>query len=95
MRNPPLTFDEWAHAIGTHVLEAVPQASMKGKIDDVYRWRYAGRECQVHAISDGTATFITLECTRRVAVMRRPESVAIAEQTQADVAQRIIGWFRS
>ena len=92
MEMPQLTFDQWAQAIGSRVLEVVPQASVKRKFEDVYRWTYAGRECQLHAVSDRMATFVALHCGQR-AVLHRPQSIAIDGETQAEVAARIIGWF--
>ncbi|HEV3152320.1 MAG TPA: hypothetical protein VGZ02_00795 [Candidatus Baltobacteraceae bacterium] len=92
METPQLTFDQWAQAIGSRVLEAIPQASVKRKFEDVYRWTYAGRECQLHAVSDNTATLVALQCGQR-ALLHRPQNIEIAGDTQADVAARIIGWF--
>lgn len=94
MEQPGLTFDQWAQAICSYVREAYPEACVKHKFDDVYRWTYGGRECQVHALSEDAAAFIVLHCTQRPAIARRPERVSIAQATQAGIARRIIGWFK-
>ena len=88
-----LTFDQWAEAIGKRVLEAVPDACLKRKIEDVYRWTYRGRECQLHSVSDGTATFVVLFNGQREALLARPATIPITGTTQDEIATRIIGWF--
>ena len=95
MEKSGITFDQWARSIGAYVQEAFPQACVKRKFDDVYRWTYQGKECQVHAVSDSSATFIALNCERRPSGARQPECISICTSTQAEVAQRIIGWFKS
>lgn len=90
---PQLTFDQWAEAIGMRVSEAVPNVNLKRKIEDVYRWTYRDRECQLHAVSDNTATFVVLFCGERRLLLQRPSSIEIDGSTQDEVASRIIGWF--
>jgi hypothetical protein len=90
-----LTFDQWAQAIATHVLEAFPQTCVKRKVDDVYRWTFRGRECQVHAVSEKVATFIALYAGHPAENDRRPECISIDASTQREIASRIIRWFYS
>lgn len=89
-----LTLDQWAQAICLRVSEVFPQACVKHKFEDMYRWTYGARECQVHAVTDDTATIILLAGSRQPNVTRHPERVSIETATQAEIAQRIIGWFR-
>ena len=88
-----MTFDEWADGIALRVTAAVPEVYLKRKIDDVCRWIHAGKECQLHAVSDSQAAFVVL---RRDGVFTdSPFSchIAIAAGSEDEVARRIIGWF--
>jgi hypothetical protein len=93
MESPQLSFDQWAQAIGSRVLEAFPQVCAKRKLEDVYRWTYGERECQLHAVSDGTATFVALNGELGWGAARKPETVRVTGDTQAELVRRIIGWL--
>jgi endogenous inhibitor of DNA gyrase (YacG/DUF329 family) len=91
-----VTFDEWADRIGIAVMRAYPHCSVKRKLDDMYRWAYGAKECQLHAVNESHATFISIR--RETAWPRVPEApycVQISEQTQLEIAGRIIRWFGS
>jgi hypothetical protein len=94
MEKSGITFDEWAQSIESYVRTAFPQARARRAFDDVYRWTYQGKECQVHAVSETSATFIAL-CREQRAAARQPECISICPSTQSEVAARIIGWFAS
>lgn len=85
--------DEWAHEIDVRVAAAVPGVNFKQKIEDLCRWIHAGRECQVHAVSDSTAAFVAL---RRNGIMTDCSfscHIAIGADSEEEVASRIIGWL--
>lgn len=88
-----MTFEEWTDGIATRVVAAVPDVSLKRKIDDVCRWIHAERECQVHALSDSLAAFVALR--REGMFTDSPFScqIAIGAGSEEEVARRIIGWF--
>ena len=93
METPQLSFDQWAQAIESDVLQAFPNVCAKRKREDVYRWTYGERECQLHATSDGTATFVTLKGLHRKDCSPAPENVRITGDTRAEIARRIIVWL--
>ena len=89
-----LTFDQWAEHIGTRVSNAFPQCRLRRKIDDVYRWAYGAKECQLHAVNDSQATFVALlRESLWPKVAHAPDCVAIDEHTELEIAERIIRWF--
>lgn len=88
-----MTFDEWAHEIDVRVAAAVPGVNVKRKFEDLCRWIVAGKECQLHAITDSTAAFAEL---RRNGIMTHCSfscHIAIAADSKDEVASRIIGWL--
>ena len=88
-----MTFDEWADDIGTRVTAAVPDVNVKRKIDDLYRWIHAGKECQIYAVSDSLAAFVVLRRDGLATVCPFTCHVEISAGSEEDVARRIIGWF--
>ena len=89
-----MTFDEWADDIVQRVTAAVPGVGIKRKIDDLYRLIYAGKECQMHAMSDSRAAFVALRTVETGAsVCPLSMQVAIARESEEEVAGRIIGWL--
>jgi hypothetical protein len=91
---PELSFDQWAEHIGSVVRQAFPQCRFKRKLDDVYRWAYGAKECQLYAISDEQATFVTLiRDTIQPNIANAHDRVPINERTSEEIAYRIIRWF--
>jgi hypothetical protein len=88
-----MTFDEWTDEIATRVTVAMPDVYVKRKIDDVCRWIYGAKECQLHAVSESLAAFVALR--RDGLFTNSPIScqVTIAPGSEEEVARRIIGWF--
>lgn len=88
-----MTFEEWAHEIDARVVAALPGVNVKRKVDDLCRWIHAGKECQLHAVSDSIAAFVEL---RRNGIMTDCSfscHIAIAADSKEEVANRIIGWL--
>jgi hypothetical protein len=88
-----MTFDEWAHEIELRVAAAVPGVNVKHKFDEVCRRIHAGRECQVHALSDSLATFVALRRNGIITDCSFSCRIAIAPHSEDEVASRIIGWL--
>jgi hypothetical protein len=88
-----MTFDEWAHEIDVRVVAAVPGVSVKRKIDDLCRWIHAGKECQVHMLSDSVATFVALRRNGVITDCSFSCRIPIAPHSEDEVASRIIGWL--
>ena len=88
-----MTFDEWADGIAVRVIAAVPDVSLKRKVDDVCRWIHAEKECQLHAVSESQAAFVVLR--RQGMFTNSPFScdIPITAGSEEEVARRIIGWF--
>lgn len=88
-----MTFDEWARHIEARVLAQVPGVNVKRKTEDLCRWIHAGKECQVHAVSDSVAAFAEL---RRNGIMTDCSfscHTAITPDSEEEVVTRIIGWL--
>ena len=88
-----MTFEEWAHEIDSRVVAAVPDVSVKCKVDDLCRWIHNGKECQVHAVSESVAAFVAL---RRNGIMTDCSftcRIAIAATSREEIASRIVGWL--
>lgn len=90
-----MTFDEWADEIGIRVSAAVPGVNVKRKVDDLYRWILAGKECQVYAVSDELAAFVALRRDGMLTICPFTCHVLIAPASQEEIARRIIGWFET
>jgi hypothetical protein len=88
-----MTFDEWAERIAKHVSAELPEVSVKRKIDDVCRWIYAGRECQLHALSDSQAAFVALRRNGLFTDCPFWCHISIAAESEEEIARRIVGWF--
>jgi hypothetical protein len=88
-----MTFDEWADEIASRVSVAVPDVNVKRKIDDLYRWIHAGKECAVYAVSDSLAAFVALRREGPRTVCPFTCHVIIAPASEEEIARRIIGWF--
>src|SRR5579884_3081538 len=93
MLDAVMTFDEWAHDIELRVAAEVPDVSVKRKIDDLCRWIRAGKECQVLALSDSTATFVALRRNGIITNCTFSCRIPIAANSEFEVASRIIGWL--
>lgn len=88
-----MTFDEWSAGIGIRVAAAVPGVNVKHKVEDLCRWIHAGKECQLHALSDSVAAFVAL---RRNGIMTDclfSCRIPITAQSEEEVATRVIGWL--
>lgn len=88
-----MTFDEWAQDIQIRVADAVPNATVNDKLEDICRWVRAGKECQVHALSDSVATFVALRRNGIITDCSFSCRISITQNSQAEVASRIIGWL--
>lgn len=87
-----MTFQQWTDAISARVRLAIPEVLVKRKIDDICRLVYGPKECQLHAVSDNLATFVTL---RRDTFSSRPSCrrLRIEPGSEDQIAVQIIGWF--
>jgi hypothetical protein len=87
-----MTFQQWTDSISARVRVAIPDVMVKRKIDDLCRWVYGPKECQVHAVSETLAAFVTL---RRDAGTSKPlcRQLRIEAGSEDQVAAQIIGWF--
>lgn len=65
---------------------------VKRKIDDLCRWVYGPKECQIHVVSETIAAFVTL---RRDARPSKPlcRQMKIEAGSEDQVAAQIIGYF--
>jgi hypothetical protein len=88
-----MTFQQWTDGISARVRVAVPGVLVKRKIDDVCRLVYGPKECQLHAVSENAATFVTL---RRDTFGLRPSCrrLTIEAGSEDQIAVQIIGWFK-
>lgn len=88
-----MTFDEWADGIDARVAAQVPGVTVKRKFDDMRRWIHGGKECQIHALSESTATFVLLGT--HTAALYRPFAchIPIAYRSEEETAAKIIRWF--
>jgi hypothetical protein len=88
-----MTFDEWADEIAARVRTAVPDVNLKRKVDDVCRWIHAGKECQLHAVSDSLAAFVALRRDGFFTECPFTCHLPIAAGSEEEIARRIVGWF--
>ncbi len=88
-----MTFEEWAHEIDVQVAAALPGVNVKRKVDDLCRWIHDGKECQVHALSDSVAAFVTLRRSGIITNCTFSCRIPIEPRSKEVVASRIIGWL--
>jgi hypothetical protein len=95
MLDSGMTFEEWATQIDTRVVQAVPGVSVIRKIDDLFRWIHNGRECQVLALSESAAAFVSLRRNGAITDCSFSCRIAIAPASEEQVACSIIGWLQT
>jgi hypothetical protein len=87
-----MTFQQWTDSISARVRLAIPGVMVKRKIDDLCRWVYGPKECQVHALSETLAAFVAL---RRDTAGAKPSCrrLKIEAGSEEQIAAQIIGYF--
>ena len=90
-----MTFDEWAQEIDVRVAAAVPGVSVKRKVEDLCRSIHAGKECQLHALSDTVAAFVALRRNGIITDCLFSCRIPISAHSKDEVASRVIGWLET
>ena len=89
-------FDSWAREIDGYVTRTLPGRRLKRNLGDVYRWIYADRECQMHAVSESHVKLLTLRREGRwPLVQHAPLLISIAPDNGAAIAHHIVRWLQS